>query len=162
LPELQLTASEERRDDANRINLAGDGKKMENGIAKLVLTVVEVLRQVLEKQALRRVESGSLTAEETERLGLALMQIKSKLTEMSGEFGVKPQELSTELAALLRSGNRELDETSLVDLIDRLLQKGVVIAGQVKIAVADIDLVGVDLFATLYPIYGKKLSKSVG
>ena len=159
---MQLTASEERRDDANRINLAGDGKKMENGIAKLVLTVVEVLRQVLEKQALRRVESGSLTAEETERLGLALMQIKSKLTEMSGEFGVKPQELSTELAALLRSGNRELDETSLVDLIDRLLQKGVVIAGQVKIAVADIDLVGVDLFATLYPIYGKKLSKSMG
>ena len=159
---MQLTTSEERPDDANRINLAGDGKKMENGIAKLVLTVVEVLRQVLEKQALRRVESGSLTAEETERLGLALMQIKSKLTEMSGEFGVKPQELSTELAALLRSGNRELDETSLVDLIDRLLQKGVVIAGQVKIAVADIDLVGVDLFATLYPIYGKKLSKSVG
>jgi hypothetical protein len=159
---LQLTASEERPDDANRINLAGDGKKMENGIAKLVLTVVEVLRQVLEKQALRRVESGSLTAEETERLGLALMQIKSKLTEMSGEFGVKPQELNTELAALLRSGNRELDETSLVDLIDRLLQKGVVIAGQVKIAVADIDLVGVDLFATLYPIYGKKLSKSGG
>ena len=159
---MQLTTSEERPDDANRINLAGDGKKMENGIAKLVLTVVEVLRQVLEKQALRRVESGSLTAEETERLGLALMQIKSKLTEMSGEFGVKPQELTTELAALLRSGNRALDETSLVDLIDRLLQKGVVIAGQVKIAVADIDLVGVDLFATLYPIYGKKLSKSVG
>jgi gas vesicle protein GvpK/gas vesicle protein GvpA/GvpJ/GvpM family len=143
-----------------QIDLAGDSKNMENGLARLVLTVVEVIRQVLEKQAIRRVEAGTLTEAEVERLGMALMQINAKLGEMSREFGIRPQELRTELGALLRTGNGELDTASLVDVIDRLLNKGVVVAGQVRIAVADIDLVGLDLFAKLYPIYGvRKPSK---
>lgn len=153
---MQSTTYEELPSALRHIDLAPVGKKPQNGLVKLVLTVVEVIRQVLEKQALRRVESGTLTAEEVERLGLALMQINSKMIEIAQEFGIKPEELRTELGSLLRSGNGQLDGTSLVDLIDRLLNKGAVLAGQVKISVSDIDLVGLDLFAMLYPIYGDK------
>jgi len=58
-----------------QINLGSGEGKLDNGLARLVLTVVEVLRQVLEKQALRRADSGSLTDEEVERLGVAFMQL---------------------------------------------------------------------------------------
>ena len=134
-----------------RIDLSNDGKKLQNGLVKLVLTITQLLKEVLEKQALRRVESGSLTEEEVERLGLAFMAIDRKLAEMSREFGIKPGELRTELASLVKGAG--LQSTDLVDAIDRLLVKGVAVAGQLRISVADINLIGVDLLAVLYPIY---------
>ena len=139
-----------------QINLGSGEGKLDNGLARLVLTVVEVLRQVLEKQALRRADSGSLTDEEVERLGLAFMQLNKRLVEISREFGVKPEELRAGLGALVRTGNRDLDSVSLADLLQKLLEKGVVAAGRVRIAVSDIDLVGLDLLAVLYPIHGKR------
>jgi len=139
-----------------QINLGPGEGKLDNGLARLVLTVVEVLRQVLEKQALRRADSGSLTDEEVERLGLAFMQLNTRLLEIAREFGVKPEELRAGLGALLRTGNRDLDTVSLADLLQKLLEKGVVAAGQIRIAVSDIDLVGLDLLAVLYPIHGKR------
>jgi hypothetical protein len=129
---------------------------MQQGLAKLTLTIMEVIRQTLERQALRRVESGTMTEEEIERLGQAFMQLKEKMTEMSGTFGMKPGELTATLGALLKTGNRSLDGVSLVDILDRLLDDGVVIAGQVKISVSDVDLIGLDLLAMLYPIYGQR------
>ncbi len=139
-----------------QINLGSGEGKLDNGLARLVLTVVEVLRQVLEKQALRRADSGSLTDEEVERLGLAFIQLNRRLVEISREFGVKPEELRAGLGALVRTGNRDLDSVSLADLLQKLLEKGVVAAGRVRIAVSDIDLVGLDLLAVLYPIHGKR------
>jgi Gas vesicle protein K/Gas vesicle protein len=127
--------------------------KLQNGLAKLVLTIAELLKEVLERQALRRVESGSLTKEEVERLGLAFMAIDQKLLEMSREFGMKPGELRAELASLVKGAGVGASSTDIVELIDRLLDKGVAVAGQVKIAVADINLIGLDLLAVLYPIY---------
>jgi hypothetical protein len=136
-----------------RLDLSGDGEKLQNGLAKLVLTIAELLKEVLERQALRRVESGSLTKEEVERLGLAFMAIDRKLLEMSREFGMKPGELRRELATLVSGAGVGASSTDIVEVIDRLLDKGVVVAGQVKIAVADINLVGLDLLAVLHPIY---------
>jgi hypothetical protein len=147
---------------AGQINLGAGEEKLENGLARLVLTVVEVLRQVLEKQALRRADSGSLTEEEVERLGLAFMQLNRRLVEISREFGVKPEELKAGLGALVRTGNRDLDRVSLADLIQKLLEKGVVAAGRVRIAVSDIDLVGLDLLAVLYPIHGERRGAAKG
>ena len=141
---------------AGQINLGAGNDKLENGLARLVLAVVEVLRQVLEKQALRRAESGSLTDEEVERLGMAFIQLNRRLVEISREFGVKPEELRAGLGALVRTGNRDLDGVSLSDLLQKLLEKGVVAAGRVRIAVSDIDLVGLDLLAVLYPIRGER------
>ena len=148
---MQPSRERESSQALQRIDLSNDGKKLQNGLVKLVLTITQLLKEVLEKQALRRVESGSLTEEEVERLGLAFMAIDRKLAEMSREFGIKPGELRTELASLVKGAG--LQSTDLVDAIDRLLVKGVAVAGQLRISVADINLIGVDLLAVLYPIY---------
>ncbi len=130
-----------------QINL--DGDKLQKGLAKLVLVVVELLRQILERQAQRRIQSGSLTVEEVERLGMAFMQIKQKVGHISDEFGLKPDELDGTLRGMLKTADPQLAKTSLVDLIDSLLTKGVVIGGSVNVSVADIDLITLDLLATL-------------
>ena len=127
--------------------------KLQNGLGKLVLTIAELLKEVLERQALRRVESGTLTKEEVERLGLAFMAIDRKLLEMSQEFGMKPGELRAELASLVKGTGVGASSTDIVAVIDRLLDRGVAVAGQVKIAVADINLIRLDLLAVLHPIY---------
>jgi hypothetical protein len=150
---LQTSRERESSPALQRIDLSSDGKKLQNGLVKLVLTITQLLKEVLEKQALRRVESGSLTEEEVERLGLAFMAIDRKLAEMSREFGIKPGELRAELASLVRGAGLGNPSTDLVDVIDRLLVKGVAVAGQLRISVADINLIGVDLLAVLYPIY---------
>lgn len=126
-----------------------DGDKLQKGLAKLVLVVVELLRQLLERQAQRRINLGSLSEEEVERLGLAFIQIKEKIGHVSQEFGLKPDELDNTLTGMLQSKDSQLARTSLVDVLDRLLTKGVVIGGKITISVADIDLIALDLLASL-------------
>jgi len=75
---------------------------VEAGLAKLVLTLVEFLRQVLEHQAVRRMESGSLTDEEIERLGLALMRLQERLEQIKNEFGLAGEDLNIDLGPLGR------------------------------------------------------------
>jgi hypothetical protein len=65
-----------------------DPEKVEQGLAKLVLAIVELIRQLLEKQAIRRVESGSLTNEEIERLGITLMRLETKMKELKEHFKI--------------------------------------------------------------------------
>jgi hypothetical protein len=132
-----------------------DQEKLQNGLAKLVLVVVELLRQVLERQAVRRLEAGDLTSQEVERLGLAFLQMKTKFKELSDDFGIEKKDIDLTLGSLLRSGNPELDEASLVDVLDTVLQKGLVVGGRLSISVADINLIGLDLLATLYPVTSK-------
>ncbi len=129
-----------------QINLEGD--KLQKGLAKLVLAIVELLRQILEKQAQRRVMSGTLTTEEVERLGLTFMQLKEKMGELSEKFGLQSGELESVFGSI-KLGNSQSGKASLVDVVDRLLAKGVAIGGKVTISVADIDLVALDLFAVL-------------
>ena len=62
--------------------------KIEQGLSKLVLAVVELLRQVLEKQAMRRVEAGSLCDDDIDRLGLSFMQIESAIKALQARFGI--------------------------------------------------------------------------
>ncbi|HJU14674.1 MAG TPA: gas vesicle protein K [Candidatus Nitrosotalea sp.] len=144
---------------AQQINF--DGEKIQKGLAKLVLVVVELLRQILERQAQRRMQSGSLTTEEVERLGLAFMQIKEKMSYISEEFGLKQEELDGVLNGMLRSPDSQMARTSLVDVVDRLLSKGAVIGGRITISVADVELVALDLLASLsgLPETGKKGTK---
>lgn len=141
-----------------------DGEKIQAGLAKLVLVVVELLRQILERQAQRRIKQGSLTTEEVERLGLAFMQIKEKMGFISKEFGLKEDELEGFLNGMLRLPEGQLARTSLVDVVDRLLSKGAVIGGRVTISVADVELVALDLLASLsgLPMTGKKEVKKHG
>lgn len=62
--------------------------KMERGLLKLVLSLVELLRQVMEKQAMRRIEAGSLTHDEVDRVGRSLMELESKIHELQAQFGI--------------------------------------------------------------------------
>lgn len=86
--------------DANpeRINI--DPKNVEKGLAKLVLTLVELIRKLLEKQATRRVESGSLSDAEIERVAEALVKIENKMQELKEIFGLKDEELNINLGPL--------------------------------------------------------------
>ena len=141
-----------------KVNL--EGRKLQKGLSKLVLTIVELLRQILERQALRRVESGTLSVEEVERLGLAFIQIKQKITEISKEFGLNDGELDVSIASLLQSERGDLNKVSLVDVFDRLLDKGTVLAGHITVSVADIDLIVLNLLATLSAVPTRKVSNS--
>ena len=139
-----------------QINL--DGENLQKGLAKLVLVVIELLRQVLEKQAQRRISSGTLTKEEVERLGLAFMQIKQTINDISDQFGFSPQELDIRFGQARDKLIGPSTKTTLVDVVDHLLDKGVLLGGQVKISVADIDLVILDLLGVLSAVHGIKKS----
>ncbi len=80
--------------------LDADPEKMENGLAKLVLTLIEVLRKVLEHQAVRRMEGGNLSAAEIERLGVALLRLNDKMRDMKGIFGLTDEDLQIDLGPL--------------------------------------------------------------
>lgn len=75
---------------------------IESGLARLVLTVVEVVRQALEHQAVRRMEGGGLDDEEIERLGLALMRLETRLDEIKRVFGLADEDLNVDLGPLGR------------------------------------------------------------
>ena len=81
-----------------RIN--ADPKNVEQGLAKLVLTVIELLRQLMERQALKRIEAGSLTDEEIERLGDTLMKLEAKMEELKQIFGLEGEDLNLNLGPL--------------------------------------------------------------
>lgn len=81
-------------------HLNADPEKLEQGLAKLVLAVVDLLRRLMEKQAIRRIEGGSLTDEEIERLGLAFMRMEEKLEEIKLAFGLENEDLNLNLGPL--------------------------------------------------------------
>jgi hypothetical protein len=73
---------------------------IEQGLAKLVLGLIELLRRLLERQAIRRMEGGSLTEEQVESMGQALMKLEQKINELGTSFGLKPEDLNLELGPL--------------------------------------------------------------
>ncbi|MFD0824876.1 gas vesicle protein K [Neobacillus sp. M.A.Huq-85] len=77
-----------------------DSNKVEQGLAKLVLTIIELLRQLMERQAMRRVESDSLSDEQLEELGLTLMRLEEKMQELKIVFGLENEDLNIELGPL--------------------------------------------------------------
>ena len=76
-----------------------DPYDVERGLAGLVLGLVELLRQVLERQAVRRMEGGTLSDEEIERVGLALMRLERKVRELAEHFGLDEEDLKIRLGA---------------------------------------------------------------
>ena len=81
-------------------HLNADPERVEQGLAKLVLAIVDLLRRLMEKQAIRRIEGGSLTDEEIERLGLAFMRMEEKLEELKLAFGLENEDLNLNLGPL--------------------------------------------------------------
>ena len=77
--------------------ISADPEIVENGLAKLVLSIIELVRRLLEKQALRRMDRGNLTEEEIERLGTALMKLEEKMAELKKVFGLSDEDLNLKL-----------------------------------------------------------------
>ncbi|HYV83490.1 MAG TPA: gas vesicle protein K [Pyrinomonadaceae bacterium] len=84
----------------SRINI--DAQSVEQGLAKLVLTLIEFIRRLLEKQAVRRMEGGDLSPEQIEELGLALMRLEAKLQELKTQFGLENEDLNLDLGPIGR------------------------------------------------------------
>ena len=82
----------------DRVNVDPEG--VEQGLAKLVLTLVEFLRQLLERQAIRRMDGGTLTDDEIERVGVALMRLEAKIRELAEAFGLDPDDLNLGLGPI--------------------------------------------------------------
>jgi hypothetical protein len=80
-----------------------DPDRAESDLAKLVLSLVEFIRQLLERQAVRRLEAGSVSDEEIERMGLALMRLKEKVYELARQFGLEPSDLDLNLGAKVQA-----------------------------------------------------------
>ena len=90
--------SDGRHVQSARLNLdANNGK---NGLGQLVLTLVKLLHELLERQAIRRMESGSLTDDDVERLGTTFKQLSEQMERLKAEFGVKDEDLNLDLGPL--------------------------------------------------------------
>ena len=98
--DLELQLNELSRSLPDRINAQPDSAGQELG--KLVLTLVEVVRKVLEHQAVRRMDSGTLSPDEVERLGLALLRLHEKMDELKAAFGLRDEDLDVDLGPLGR------------------------------------------------------------
>jgi hypothetical protein len=79
-----------------------DPDQVQRSVVRLVLTLVEFLRQLLERQAIRRMEAGTLDGDEVEAVGLALMRLESTIKDLARRFGLDPADLNLELGPLGR------------------------------------------------------------
>lgn len=80
--------------------IQADESNVEQGLAKLVLTLIELLRRLMEKQALRRIEAGSLTDEQIERMGETFLKLEQKMEELKRTFGLETEDLNIHLGPL--------------------------------------------------------------
>lgn len=77
-----------------------DPENVRKGLGQLTLTLIELVRKLLEKQALRRIEGGSLSEEEIERLGLTFLQLDEEMQWLKAQFGLKDEDLNLDLGPL--------------------------------------------------------------
>ncbi len=80
--------------------IEADPENVEKGLAQLVLTLIELLRQLMERQALHRMEAGNLTDEQIERLGETFMKLEQRMNELTEEFGLEQRDLNLNLGPL--------------------------------------------------------------
>src|ERR1700730_1879137 len=92
--------AEEATSSPTRLELTPEN--IEQGLAKLVLTLIDFLRQLLERQAIRRMEGGTLSDQEIEQMGEALMKLEAKIHELTEQFGLSPADLNIDLGPLGR------------------------------------------------------------
>ncbi len=119
------------------------------GLAPLLLTVLELLRQLMEAQVIRRMDQELLTDEELERAGDSLHQLEKQIVQLCEIFGIDPADLNIDLAEigtlLPKEGDyypgKPSEKGSVLELLDRLLDTGIVVDGAVDIGLAKLDLI---------------------
>lgn len=90
----------DQRNAARRVRIDADPESVEKGLVTLVLTLVELLRQLMERQALRRVEQGTLTDDQIEKVGSTLMALDARMAELRDHFGLTAEDLNLDLGPL--------------------------------------------------------------
>ena len=100
--EIESLRAELERQAATPQRWNADAEDVQRSVARLVLTLVEFLRQLLERQAIRRMERDTPTAEETEDIGLALMRLEETVRDLAGRFGLSADDLNLDLGPLGR------------------------------------------------------------
>ena len=99
--DVDLFATDQPRlDNALTRRVNADPETVERGLAQLVLTIVELLRQLMERQALRRIDGGQLSDEQIERLGRTFMELDKRMEELREEFGLDIEDLNLNLGPL--------------------------------------------------------------
>jgi gas vesicle protein GvpK len=88
------------QDGADSRHVEVDRDSLERGLASLVLTIVELLRQLMERQAIRRVDQGDLNADQVEHIGATLMALEKRMIELREHFGLEPEDLNIDLGPL--------------------------------------------------------------
>jgi hypothetical protein len=124
-----------------------------NGLAVLVLSLLELLRQLMEAQVLRRMDANQLTEAEMERAGDSLRAIEQQILDLCQVLEVNPQDLNWDLGDMGKllppAGSYYPDrpnaESSILELLDRLISTGVVLDGEVDIGLADLSLINLKL-----------------
>jgi hypothetical protein len=96
-PAVAAAVSRESTASRSPRRIAADPEATERGLAGLVPAIIDLVRQLLERQAVRRMEGGSLSEDEIERLGRALMGLEEKIGELRDVFGLKPEDLDLPL-----------------------------------------------------------------
>jgi NAD-specific glutamate dehydrogenase len=95
-----VAARAQEVDDALTRRINADPESVERGLAQLVLTVVELLRQLMERQALRRIEAGTVADEDIERMGQTFMALEERMQELLREFELEEKDLNINLGPL--------------------------------------------------------------
>jgi hypothetical protein len=99
--DLELAAARlDAIEDAFPRRITADPEKVEQGLAQLVLTLIELLRQLMERQALRRMDDGTLTEGQIEELGLTFMRLAERMDELKETFGLRDEDLNLDLGPL--------------------------------------------------------------
>jgi Gas vesicle protein./Gas vesicle protein K. len=119
------------------------------GLAPLVLTLVELIRQLMEAQVIRRMEGNTLTEEELDRAAESLRQLEIQVLKLCEIFEIDPADLNIELSEfgtlLPKSGSYYPGEStqnpSILELLDRLMNTGIVVEGSVDLGLAQINLI---------------------
>jgi hypothetical protein len=133
------------------IQVAADtsAAKKEAGLAPLLLTVVELVRQLMEAQVIRRMEAGELSDEDLNRAAESLRKLEEQVVQLCEVFEIDPAELNIDLgevgSLLPKAGGYYPGETStsptILELLDRLLSTGVVLEGNVDLGLAQLNLI---------------------
>jgi hypothetical protein len=101
IEELEAIRQEiERHTEAQTPRWNADPEEVQRSVARLVLALVEFLRRLMERQAIRRMEADTLTPEEVEAIGVALMKLEETVHDMAGRFGIDPKDLNLDLGPL--------------------------------------------------------------
>lgn len=154
---LALLGAGRNNDASHTTNPVKQAEDLQCGIASLVLNLVETVIEILERQAFRKFNAGSLTEQEVERLGIAFAQMRERMAEVASKFDYQPRALEISLKAdhndilgpMALPSDGSAHAVSLVEIVDKLIDKGAVLAGDIRLAVAGVDLVTLNLIASI-------------